>query len=71
MDTGSLPAMLQWYKLKYGQNNELIVLKSLIYFDDADEAEWPAMIIEPDLKWKNVKKNLQKQVITYSKSKIK
>ncbi|GAI81086.1 unnamed protein product, partial [marine sediment metagenome] len=35
-----LAGMLSFYKNKYNQQNETIVLKSLIYFDDVDLSDW-------------------------------
>lgn len=62
-----LKTMLGFYLKKYNQVNDLLVLKSLIYFDDVQESEWPVLIREPDLKWKDVKRKIQKKVIEYSR----
>ncbi len=59
--------MSGFYLKKYNQQNDLLVLKSLIYFDDVQESEWPIMTKEPDLKWKDVKRKIQKKVIDYSR----
>ncbi len=61
-----LKTMLGWYSQKYSQANDLLNLKSLIYFDDVEESEWPVMIKEPELKWKAVKRRLEKKVLDYS-----
>jgi hypothetical protein len=58
--------MLGWYSKKYNQTNDLLILKSLIYFEDVDESEWPVMIKE-GLKWKDVKRKIEKQVLSYSR----
>jgi hypothetical protein len=42
-------------------------LKSLIYFEDVDESEWPVLIKEPDLKWKDVRRKIQKKVLDYTR----
>jgi predicted nucleotidyltransferase component of viral defense system len=62
-----LPAMLGYYQAKYDQRNDLLVLKSLIYFDDVEESEWPVMVRDPDLKWKDVKRKIRQRVIDYSR----
>lgn len=60
-----LKIMLVWYVEKYNQKNDLLILKSLIYFDDVEESEWPVMIKEPNLKWKDVKRRLEKKVLSH------
>ncbi len=67
LDKYDLKTMSGFYLKKYNQQNDLLVLKSLIYFDDVQESEWPLMIKEPDLKWKDVKRKIQKKVIDYSR----
>lgn len=62
-----LKYMLDCYMKKYNQTNDLLILKSLIFFDDVEESEWPVMIKERELKWKDVKKRLEKAVLDYSK----
>ena len=67
LDKYDLKTMLGFYLKKYDQQNDLLILKSLIYFDDIEESEWPILIKEPDLKWKDVKRKIQKKVIDYSR----
>lgn len=67
LDKYDLKTMSGFYMMKYNQKSDLLVLKSLIYFDDVQESEWPVMIREPDLRWKNVKRKIQKKVIDYSR----
>jgi len=62
-----LKSMLGWYSVKYGQTNDFLILKSLIYFDDVEESEWPVMIKETGLKWKDVKRKLEKEVLSFSR----
>jgi hypothetical protein len=59
--------MLDFYRRKYHQENDLLVLKSLIYFEDVAESEWPVLMTEPDLKWIDVKRRLQRRVIDYTR----
>lgn len=65
----SVSDMVGFYKSKYDQENESIVLKSLIYFDEADISDWPILIIDPELKWPVIKKEIERKVISYIKSK--
>lgn len=67
LDKYDLKTILGFYLKKYNQENDLLVLKSLIYFDDVQESEWPVLIREPELKWKDVKRKIQKKVIDYSR----
>ncbi len=62
-----LKHMLEWYSRKYSQTNDLLIMKSLIYFDDIDESEWPVMIREPDLKWENVRQKIEKIVLNHTR----
>jgi hypothetical protein len=64
-DPGS---MLGFYQKKYKQENVGHILKSLIYFDDVDLADWPVLIDNPKLKWGDVKKRIEKAVIEYSRT---
>ena len=62
-----LKTMLGWYSKKYNQANDLLILKSLIYFDDVEESEWPVMIKDPDLKWNDVRRKIEKKVLSFSR----
>ena len=68
LDKYELKSMLSYYKLKYNQENDMLILKSLIYFDDVDESEWPVLIKEPHLKWKDVRRRIEKEVISFSRN---
>ncbi|MFH1121951.1 MAG: nucleotidyl transferase AbiEii/AbiGii toxin family protein [Bacteroidota bacterium] len=63
----TLENMLDFYKEKYDQQNRAFVLKSLIYFDDVDLSDWPALIENPKLKWADIKKSIEKVVMEYSR----
>jgi hypothetical protein len=65
----NLGRMLDFYKLKYNQQNIAFVLKSLIYFDDVDLDGWPVLIENPRLKWGDVKKRIEKAVLEYANHK--
>lgn len=57
-----LDQMLEFYKRKYNQTNTIHILKSLIYYDDIDFSDWPVLLLQPDLKWKDVRAELEKVV---------
>jgi len=61
----SLKEMLSFYKEKYTQYNEVNVLKSLVYFEDVDFSDRPEMILEHDLKWKEITSKLETTVKNY------
>lgn len=47
---------------KYRQQNTVHVLKSLVYFDDVDVADWPVLLSEPDLSWNRVQNTMEQAV---------
>ena len=57
--------MIEFYKAKYNQQDASHVLKSLIYFDDVDLADWPVLVKDPDLKWETVMNKIEKEVIQF------
>ena len=59
--------MLKFYQLKYSQQGDMHVLKSLLYFEDVDLSGWPVLLKKPLLKWADVKKKLEKEVLRYLK----
>ena len=52
----SFEDIIQYYSVKYNERNTFHVVKSLTYFNDIEEGEWPKMIIEPQLNLKEVKR---------------
>ena len=64
----SLGSMLGFYQKKYRQENVGHILKSLIYFEDVDLADWPVLIENPKLRWVDVKKRIEKVVMEYSRT---
>ena len=64
----NLEQMIGFYKKKYQQYSEAVVLKSLVYFDDIDFSEWPVLLSEPNLKWDVIKKKLENTVNNYMKT---
>ena len=65
----SIAEMVSFYQKKYGQQNDMHVLKSLVFFEDVDLSDWPVLIKTPDLKWDNVRAKLSKEVLAYTKNK--
>ena len=48
----------EFYKTKYQQDDGLMILRSLVYFDDVDLAEWPRLFRETTLTFGQVKKRI-------------
>jgi hypothetical protein len=59
--------MLKFYQLKYNQHGDMHILKSLIYFEDIDLSGWPVLLKKTSLKWTDVEKKLEKEVLHYLK----
>ena len=55
---------MNFYDKKYFDGSEYMVLKSLTYFQDAEEDPMPEMIINAD--WNNVKETIIKEVKSLS-----
>jgi len=58
-----LADMLKFYQIKYNQQGDMHMLKSLIYFDDIDLADWPLLLKNRSLKWSDVKTRIEKEVL--------
>lgn len=56
----SLPEMLDFYEKKYHDGSVFLVLKSLTYFEDADQDETPKMYVEYD--WEKTKTKIIKEI---------
>ena len=54
----TLEEMLGFYKTKYQQDDALMVLRSLVFFDEVDLTEWPLLISEPQLAFDQVKNRI-------------
>ncbi|MEI6645157.1 MAG: nucleotidyl transferase AbiEii/AbiGii toxin family protein [bacterium] len=54
----TLEEMLDFYKTKYKQDDALMILRSLVFFDDVDLAEWPRLLRESHLTFEHVKKRI-------------
>lgn len=60
----SLDEMMNLYADKYQDSSGFLVLKSLVYFDDADDDPMPLMLKEID--WQTVKRSIKEEVRRYS-----
>jgi len=63
----SVAEMLKFYRSKYQQDSDMHIIKSLIWFDDVDLADWPVLLKKPHLKWDDVKKKIKKEVLSHMK----
>ena len=63
----SITDILKFYQVKYNQHGDMHILKSLIYFEDVDLSGWPVLLKKPLLKWSDVKKKIEKEVLRYLK----
>lgn len=62
----SLEKILELYDKKFSllKQNKVHILKSLVYFDDAEEEPMPIMIKE--IKWEEVKKKIRDSVLSFN-----
>jgi hypothetical protein len=61
----SIHDLITFYRKKYTLQNDAIVLKSLVWFEDVEPGDWPEVIKEPKLTWNTVKKKLTRSVKEY------
>ncbi len=67
LKTYSLGEMVAFYKEKYKQEHAGHIVKSLIWFSDADSSDWPVMLKESGLQWADVTQHIQNQVTDFSR----
>ncbi len=67
LESYTVKQMVEFYKKKYSQFNEVNILKSLCWFEDVDISGWPILLINPTLKWETIKKTLENAVVSYFK----
>lgn len=60
LDLFDLKQMLSFYKMKYPEAAEFLVLKSLIYFEDAESEPLPKMLINTN--WEKIKARIMDTV---------
>jgi hypothetical protein len=58
LKTMSFQAIIESFKKKYGARNEFHAIKSLTYFDGVDLQTWPEMILEPELRFQEIKNSI-------------
>ncbi len=56
----SLQQLLEWYSQKYPDGNEYLVLRSLVYFDDAEADPMPKML--KPVEWLTIKTTIEAAV---------
>lgn len=56
----SLPDMMDFYQRKFPDGSEFLVVKSLAYFEDAEEDEDPVLLEEAD--WQRAKSTIREEV---------
>jgi hypothetical protein len=61
----SIEQVLTFYKGKYSQHNDTHILKSLVFFDDIDLVDWPAILDNPNLSWAKVRKRIEDAVLDF------
>lgn len=59
----TLKQIIEFYTSKFSDASEILALKSLTYFDDAENEENPKMLIHYD--WNNIKKDIAESVKKY------
>nr|WP_228412683.1 hypothetical protein [Chryseobacterium sp. SC28] len=55
----SLEEMINFYRQKYTQHSEFGMLKSITYFEDADQENEPEMLVEFD--WEHAKEKIKEE----------
>jgi len=53
-----LSELVLFYQQKYSQDDCMVVLRSLVYFDDVDVADWPHLLQRPRLTFDAVKSRI-------------
>ncbi len=62
----TLPQMLKLYRQKYPVGSEYLILRSLVFFDDAEEEPMPIML--KPMNWETVKACIQNAVRDYGRN---
>lgn len=58
----SLNDLLSFYKRMYKVNEHFSLLKSMTYFEDAENDSNPELLLDKNLKWESIKKTIIKKV---------
>jgi len=67
----SISDLLGFFGKKYSQRNTFHALKSLNYFNEVNLADWPVMIKENNLSWREVKASINKKCKEYFETNLK
>lgn len=67
LDEYSLKDMIGFFNTKYQLDSDFHVLKSLTYFEDANLSDWPGLIKDNNLTWKEIKQKIEHSYINYMK----
>jgi hypothetical protein len=59
LDVFPLEDMVRFYCRKYKQDDALIVLRCLAYFDDTSVADWPRLLRQPEVSFEQIKERLR------------
>lgn len=59
----SLEQMLNFYEQKYHDGSIFLVIRSLSYFDDADQDILPKMLT--NINWDNIKETISESIINF------
>jgi predicted nucleotidyltransferase component of viral defense system len=60
-----LKKILSWAKKKYPEYSEMVFLKGLVYFEDAEKEERNFEIIDKSISWRKIKKEIIEKVRKY------
>ncbi|MCF8224912.1 MAG: nucleotidyl transferase AbiEii/AbiGii toxin family protein [Bacteroidales bacterium] len=65
LESFGVKEMLEFYEAKYQLRNSMHVLKSMNYFNEVDLADWPVLIRDKKLTWKDVRSLIDKKCKEY------
>ena len=60
--------LLKNYEAKYTQRNAMHALKSLNYYNDVNIADWPELLKNKEISWKEIKNSIDKACKEYIKT---
>lgn len=65
LESFEVKEMLEFYMKKYQLRNSMHVIKSMNYFNEVDLADWPVLIRDKELTWKDVRSKIDKKCKEY------
>ncbi len=60
---GNLDTLLEFVNLKYPNHTDILTLKSLVYFEDAESQPECELLI--DVSWREIKHKIEKETIKF------